>query len=324
MHTERYWLNLERRGCRLTKFKKPKTSGRLGMHHDPDAFDFGRDLLEKPNPFSGNRTLPIGESCEVAVGTRFVANKTGTDRIADAYENNRYSADFSLNNRRHQISIGDQHVWCETHQLRNSGSCPAGVRRRKANVNADIAPFVPPQILQFLTQRRDLSLSCRIGLGIPYQHADASHAIALLRVCSYRPSHRATKSTQNVPSPHCRPRGSSHCQHTNSHQCSGRLCPDAADVRFTPNSDRKSGLPQTVMSALPPKADMCTARAHVRFGPKADILAYSITSPARASTAGGTVRPSAFAVLRLMTNAYLVAVCTGRSAGFSPLRMRST
>ena len=38
-----------------------------------------------------------------------------------------------------------------------------------------------------------------------------------------------------------------------------------------PNSDRESGLPQTVMSALPPKADMCTAQAHVCFGPKADI-----------------------------------------------------
>jgi len=30
-------------------------------------------------------------------------------------------------------------------------------------------------------------------------------------------------------------------------------------VRFTPNSDRESGLSQTVMSALPPKADMCGA-----------------------------------------------------------------
>jgi predicted DNA-binding ribbon-helix-helix protein len=29
------------------------------------------------------------------------------------------------------------------------------------------------------------------------------------------------------------------------------------------------------------------------------------------------VRPSAFAVLRLMTNSYLVRACTGRSAGFS-------
>src|SRR5262249_24400734 len=28
----------------------------------------------------------------------------------------------------------------------------------------------------------------------------------------------------------------------------------------------------TVMSALPPKADMCGAQAHVCFGPKADIV----------------------------------------------------
>ena len=39
---------------------------------------------------------------------------------------------------------------------------------------------------------------------------------------------------------------------------------------------------------------------------------------------GGTSRPSAFAVLRLITSSYLVGACTGRSAGFSPLRMRST
>src|SRR5262245_27936538 len=50
-----------------------------------------------------------------------------------------------------------------------------------------------------------------------------------------------------------------------------------ADVRFTPNSDRESGLPQTVMSALAPKADMCGAATDVRFRPKADIRA----SPAR-------------------------------------------
>src|SRR5262249_15936591 len=49
---------------------------------------------------------------------------------------------------------------------------------------------------------------------------------------------------------------------------------------------------------------------------------HSITSSARASTLAGTSRPSAFAVLRLITVSYLVGACTGRSAGFSPLRMR--
>src|SRR5262249_35939593 len=51
---------------------------------------------------------------------------------------------------------------------------------------------------------------------------------------------------------------------------------------------------------------------------------HSITSSARASSVGGISRPSAFAVLRLITSSYLVGACTGRSAGFSPLRMRST
>src|SRR5262245_38270383 len=51
---------------------------------------------------------------------------------------------------------------------------------------------------------------------------------------------------------------------------------------------------------------------------------HSITSSARASKLSGTMRPSALAVLRLTTSSYLVGACTGRSAGFSPLRMRST
>src|SRR5262245_34449945 len=53
-------------------------------------------------------------------------------------------------------------------------------------------------------------------------------------------------------------------------------------------------------------------------------LHHSITSSARASSVGGTSRPSAFAVLRLMTSSYFVGACTGRSPAFSPLRMRST
>src|SRR5262245_14113469 len=35
------------------------------------------------------------------------------------------------------------------------------------------------------------------------------------------------------------------------------ICAATRHVRFTPNSDRKSGHAAKVMSALPPKADMC-------------------------------------------------------------------
>ena len=51
--------------------------------------------------------------------------------------------------------------------------------------------------------------------------------------------------------------------------------------------------------------------------------AHSITSSARASSNGGTSRPSALAVFRLMTNSKRDDCTTGRSAGFSPLRMRA-
>src|SRR5450759_4999985 len=51
---------------------------------------------------------------------------------------------------------------------------------------------------------------------------------------------------------------------------------------------------------------------------------YSITSSARASTDGGTVRPIAFAALRLTTSLNRVGFCTGRSEGLVPLRIRST
>ena len=51
---------------------------------------------------------------------------------------------------------------------------------------------------------------------------------------------------------------------------------------------------------------------------------HSMTSSARASTVVGISRPSAFAAFRLTTSSYLFGACTGRSGGFSPLRMRST
>jgi hypothetical protein len=41
-------------------------------------------------------------------------------------------------------------------------------------------------------------------------------------------------------------------------------------MSLSPKSDRESGLPQTVMSALPPIADMRSAIRHVCFGPIAD------------------------------------------------------
>jgi len=46
------------------------------------------------------------------------------------------------------------------------------------------------------------------------------------------------------------------------------MCVAKGDVRFTPNSDRESGIPAKVMSALPSKADMCGAPGMSALGQK--------------------------------------------------------
>jgi hypothetical protein len=56
----------------------------------------------------------------------------------------------------------------------------------------------------------------------------------------------------------------------------------------------------------------------------APIFDHSITRSAAASSIFGITMPRAFAVLRLITSSNFVGVCTGRSAGFAPRRMRLT
>jgi hypothetical protein len=57
------------------------------------------------------------------------------------------------------------------------------------------------------------------------------------------------------------------------------ICSAKRRVRFAPDSDSESGLPQKAMSALPSKADMCGAARDVRYGPIADITPFTLIGP---------------------------------------------
>src|SRR5262249_34711077 len=81
-------------------------------------------------------------------------------------------------------------------------------------------------------------------------------------------------------------------------------------------------------NADPPHALRLGARRdrprHRRAAEQRDELAppdHSMTSSARASNVCEMVRPSALAVLRLITSSNLVGCCTGRSEGLKPLRI---
>ena len=68
------------------------------------------------------------------------------------------------------------------------------------------------------------------------------------------------------------------------------------------------------------KSDIDVGRGHARYGPQADLTAYSITSSARASIAAGIARFRALAVLELMMSLWPVDCATGMSAGLVPFR----
>ena len=57
------------------------------------------------------------------------------------------------------------------------------------------------------------------------------------------------------------------------------MCTANADVRFTPNCDRESGLLKKVVSALPPKADIRQCKTNVRYGAVSGLMQCSKQNP---------------------------------------------
>src|SRR5258706_1554378 len=89
----------------------------------------------------------------------------------------------------------------------------------------------------------------------------------------------------------------------------GQTCPDGPEVQLPLYPRKRTQLGHRAMS------EKCQTR-------KSSL--HSITTSARPSSVGGTARPSAFAVFKLITNSNLVGCSTGRSAGLAPFRTRLT
>ena len=98
----------------------------------------------------------------------------------------------------------------------------------------------------------------------------------------------------------------------------------ASAAEWAPSTASKADLEQRMFDVRCSKADLHRRDGDVRFANGRHCrFTRSPRQRARARTAARG-KSRAFAVLRLMTSSYLVGACTGRSAGFSPLRMRST
>src|SRR5262249_39818257 len=186
-------------------------------------------------------------------GARQACDEAGTDRINNLHENDRYGTGDMLQGRYADAGGSQNNVRRERDQFCRILSHGVCTRATPTIVDPHVAARTPPCFLQPLCERGNTSVPFRIISSQIDDHADAPHALALLRACRTRPSY-------------CR----------------------AAEQR-----DERAAF-------------------------------HSITSSAMASTVAGMSKPSALAGLRLTISSYLVGACTGRSAGFSPLRIRST
>ena len=103
-------------------------------------------------------------------------------------------------------------------------------------------------------------------------------------------------------------------------------CRCRAATALTVQGQQRPSVTFGIMSAFPLKADLRCQSTHGRLVPKAAVsrcsknplskVAYSITSSAIEITPAGMVRPSALAVVRLMTSSNLFGYCSTGSSAF--------
>src|SRR5262249_14075575 len=186
----------------------------------------------------------------VAAGPAQALDITGADRVGNLHEHDGHRAGC-LQQRTHADTAGGQdHVRRERDQFRDI-SAVVSLVQIPAMLDLHVAADRPAQLLQTLQERRAACWRNGFPRRLAHEHADAPHALPLLRPRRERPPNRR-----------------------------------AAEQRD-------------------------------------DIAAvHSITSSARASSVGGTSRPSILAVAKLMTSSNLLACMIGKSAGFAPLSMR--
>ncbi len=182
-----------------------------------------------------------------------------------------------------------------------------------ADIDAHIAAFAPAQFLQRLPECSDTDLTLWIVCGSVDEHADPPHPLALLLCArSERPCRCRGPDQRNELAPlhaHPNPRMDCSTSMTCAVLCSAMVRFSVADGSSTSISAMSTTGPLRLRlrsNHAPQRIDeMCQKATHAPQQNDAG-LTHSITSSARASSDGGTVRASALAVLRLIMSSTFV------------------
>src|SRR5262249_32752630 len=143
-----------------------------------------------------------------------------------------------LHHRHDLTGRGQDDVRRKRDQIRGMFSNAVHIASPPADVDARVAADGPARFLQTLQECREASLSLRIFRGEIHQHADAAHALTLLRAGRERPRrNRASKHFDEVAPSHAAPSGAH--DHANSiAKCSRRAMPEfierSGGLRYLP------------------------------------------------------------------------------------------
>ena len=132
-----------------------------------------RDLAQQFKPLAADRGLEIGEAGDVAAGPREACDQAARDRVAVSHEHDRHG-------RRRVAQRGDcrraarqDRVGRLRHQRGGLGAHALRIACGPAHIDPKIAAFLPAELGQACTERRDPRLRRRVGRIDAHQHADA-------------------------------------------------------------------------------------------------------------------------------------------------------
>ena len=312
-HIDRTHLDAKRGRHRLDRTQTGRCRTVVaGSRRTATRFILGAICLSSSSHFPLRLYSNMSKAGGIATGPRQAINEAGTNWIDNRYEHNRHSAGCL----QHRPAV----------ECQRSGSRPARARP------------IRPRVGEF-SRHRPRPSECRCahcGQSVQPNCASACWNAAI-RTCSVSFAVAAMITPMRLTRSSCCARAASgQAVATPPRMNSRRLIasPEAEDkASYRLRLASRKGADVRFGS----KADICGAKSHVRFTPKSGHVRctrrcllcansghrhYSITSSACASSVGEMVKPSVFAVLRLMTSSNLTVCWTGNSPGTSPLRTR--
>ena len=152
---------------------------RVAKHRDPGHT--WRDLFQQFQPFSAEGVFRSHEAGDVAARLRQAVDEAGPDRIAGDREHDRHAAG-RLQQRPHgRRAMRQDDVGRERSQFCGMPADIVGSAARPVRVDAHVAADDPARLCQRLLECAEPGLIVGVVCARWQQHADAPHALALLR-----------------------------------------------------------------------------------------------------------------------------------------------